>query len=690
MKRRGRARHAVRKSRSNGRRFAGVAAVATLLIVGFNALNAASQPVSSGSVGNFEDDGNMVTDGDSPAIDWDNPSGHLTTVVDDTNDSGYQGSSKEEEPAGWSCNDGGANPGKGNILRAYVNTRLLSATSAYVDLAWVRQDGNGDANVDFEFNKQAITNQCPYETRTDGDLLIRYDFGGQTNAVNITTYKWDHTAPNGHPWVQEADLPSGAIAGATNADTITDSIFGGDVGSREFGEATLDLKAFNDATGGGVLGCPGFGQVNIRTRSAEDLNSALQDRMPATSLDLSSCGSVTLQKNDNAGNPLAGAEFGLFDPSDTTFSNPLFTCTSDSDGTCTFDSVAPDDYKVKEISAPQGYDRDTHSRDVHVGFREHVDLTDAPFVDNAHTGFVHIDKVLHDVGGNTVTPSDPNVLNGTTFALYKDKNHNNAMDSGEQSTLWPSGNPATCAIAGGTSGCDIGPVVTGDYRVAETVLPSNSMSAGDVDVTVHEGNAGSAVHVDFVNVLAPINISLDKSVPDTAKLGDTITYTFAVTTTGPRLHGIAVDDNTGICNSAPVFDPNSDTNGNGFLEVGETWTYTCPHVLTDADPDPLVNTATVAGTDDYGRGVSAQDSATIGGFKVLPEELARTGGFPFATWTVIGIAFLGFGILSMSTSVSIFAIAEVLPKRSRRRIALPTAKHPSAPLRKHAWHMRHR
>jgi hypothetical protein len=37
-----------------------------------------------------------------------------------------------------------------------------------------------------------------------------------------------------------------------------------------------------------------------------------------------------------------------------------------------------------------------------------------------------------------------------------------------------------------------------------------------------------------------------------------------------------------------------------LLEEGETWTYTCTHVITDKDPNPLPNTATATGRDTVG------------------------------------------------------------------------------------------
>jgi len=57
--------------------------------------------------------------------------------------------------------------------------------------------------------------------------------------------------------------------------------------------------------------------------------------------------------------------------------------------------------------------------------------------------------------------------------------------------------------------------------------------------------------------------------------------------------------------------PTGDTNNDSFLEPGETWQWTCDHTVTAGDPDPLPNTATVTGTDDFNRTVTATASHSV-------------------------------------------------------------------------------
>ncbi|MGZ4269568.1 MAG: MSCRAMM family protein, partial [Solirubrobacteraceae bacterium] len=112
-------------------------------------------------------------------------------------------------------------------------------------------------------------------------------------------------------------------------------------------------------------------------------------------------------------------------------------------------------------------------------------------------------------------------------------------------------------------------------------------------------------------------ISLDKQVrlgtegaytdgPLEAYVGDLLGYRVAVTNAGDTALTLAwgadassaafVDDR---CDPGTISGPLGD-DGDGKLGVGETWSYTCTHRITAADPDPLTNTVKVTGTDQLG------------------------------------------------------------------------------------------
>jgi uncharacterized repeat protein (TIGR01451 family) len=550
------------------KRFAVAACVALFfgMLGSISSVHAVS--VVPGTIGGFEADGNLGVNvvGDH---DWANVA--ATTVLDDTLDSGFQGSSKEEEPGNWKCNTGGASPPKGNILHADANLSITSnPDSAFLNLAFVRESGLGDTHVNFEFNQEpspipaAVTGDCPIN-RSVGDFLVTYDFAGGDDPANIRAWTW-----NGSHW-EERTLQASDAAAATS-------------GGREFGELGLNLLADGLP---GVVGCPSKSAVvNVRSRSAESITSALQDKLPTTEFSLDTCGTVTLHKVDNhtPPNALAGATFGLYANS-TAIGTPFASCTSAADGTCTFDSVPPGDYSVKETEAPAGYSPDPSVRTLTVGFHETVDLTTA-FVDPRDTGFIHVIKQLQDGEQHVVVPVDAHALDGTTFVA------SNAEATG------------TCTITGGAGTCNIGPLPTGNYMLHESVAPIGTTAGADVAVAVQKSTVENPTSITFVNVAQPLNLGLVKSGPLAAHVGDTFTYSFSASTSGPRLHGIALADLVPTGCTSAISGPTGD-DADGFLSLDESWHWTCTHTVVASDVDPLPNSARVSGMDDFGRPISA-------------------------------------------------------------------------------------
>lgn len=100
-------------------------------------------------------------------------------------------------------------------------------------------------------------------------------------------------------------------------------------------------------------------------------------------------------------------------------------------------------------------------------------------------------------------------------------------------------------------------------------------------------------------------LSLDKSAdPTTASVGDSITYTYTITNTDNfTLDGIALEDN--LLGSIDLGEQTS-------LDAGGTITATANYTVVESDlPGPLVNTATVSGTDPDGNAVTATATASV-------------------------------------------------------------------------------
>src|SRR5205085_847674 len=99
--------------------------------------------------------------------------------------------------------------------------------------------------------------------------------------------------------------------------------------------------------------------------------------------------------------------------------------------------------------------------------------------------------------------------------------------------------------------------------------------------------------------------------PVTAHVGDTLGYRFEVTNTGDTPLTVSFSDPK--CDTGTLSGPTGDTNGDGKLDVTETWVYTCTHVLKTTDLDQngrFQNTATATGTDSLGGSAQDTDSAT--------------------------------------------------------------------------------
>jgi hypothetical protein len=270
------------------------------LILGtvLTAVPAQSLTITPGTVGGFEIDGNEVVN--TPGnLDWKNVSPII--VTDDTLDSGFRGDSKELTTASWVCNTGGANPSKGNILRVYVNPRA-TATTNFLDLAWVRENANDNAQITMEFELNQVSSPepgsfkntpCPV-TRTVGDLLVAFDFPGGNAAPVIHIFRWTGTTwdPTVAPVTGSGAVNTAPIAAADDIANIA-------IDANRFGEATLDLTALIGPNG--TLPCSAFTQLNPRSRSSNAIDSALQDRIRSIPLNL--CpnqpqpGNIVVQKN---------------------------------------------------------------------------------------------------------------------------------------------------------------------------------------------------------------------------------------------------------------------------------------------------------------------------------------------------------------------------------------------------------
>ncbi len=97
-----------------------------------------------------------------------------------------------------------------------------------------------------------------------------------------------------------------------------------------------------------------------------------------------------------------------------------------------------------------------------------------------------------------------------------------------------------------------------------------------------------------------------------AHVGETLEYRFLVTDGDSDTPIENVQFSDPRCDAGTVAGPvKSGGDQDAFLEPGETWTYTCSHVITAQDPDPLPNTGTVTGEDEIGGEVEDSDTTRV-------------------------------------------------------------------------------
>ena len=132
----------------------------------------------------------------------------------------------------------------------------------------------------------------------------------------------------------------------------------------------------------------------------------------------------------------------------------------------------------------------------------------------------------------------------------------------------------------------------------KTVTNTGTVTGTDPYGTTVSSSAQATVTVIHPAIHLEKTASLEK-----IYRGDPVTYIYTITNTGDiELSAIKLTDDKIV----PVFS-RGDTNNNGILELGETWTYTATNTPTHT----VSNTAKVKGTDPLGLVVNSTDTATV-------------------------------------------------------------------------------
>lgn len=467
----------------------------------------ASHPEASLAGSNFEidTDANLTQDDPSPSLDW----ASVTEIRQPDDPTGPDdrsfGQGTKESTLAPTIVDGGIPPNKSD-LKFFGLYQEGDAATGFLNLFWSRvRDPSGTTNMDFELNQRQCTpGLTPVDPdctsngltpkRSTGDLLITYDLSQGGTVATISYRRWRAT----DVWGASQPLDTDAV-GTINTNTILagDSDGLGAQDPRTFGEAQIKLSALfpNPNT------CQSFGSAYLKSRSSDSFTAALKDFVPPTPVNITNCGSVEITKTDDANpaNPLAGAEFKLYNdnaPTGTsrgaedTLTNPLLSCTTPASGICTINNVPFGQYWIVETTTPAGYDT---AADQHASVSAATPTVKLTFVDVRQLGAIQVTKTAKHKGTDTSTRN--------LAATFTVKQGSDTIGT---------------ITTNGTSGIGcMGNLPLGSYTVTETSGPSEYQKDPDTETaSVSKGTCASgAANVTFENVpLTDITVSAQSQV----------------------------------------------------------------------------------------------------------------------------------------------------------------------------------
>jgi hypothetical protein len=157
---------------------------------------------------------------------------------------------------------------------------------------------------------------------------------------------------------------------------------------------------------------------------------------------------------------------------------------------------------------------------------------------------------------------------------------------------------------GATATATVTHTAPGAGSVTNTVTATGTGAVSDTD------DSDTATCQTQVTPPGPAIQIVKGGAPELVHRGDTITYQFEVTNIGD-VELFDVDLTDARCDAGTI-DPGDDVDGS--LAVDEVWHFSCTHLVTQDDPDPIPNTATVRGDTVEGEGgaeVTDQDTFQV-------------------------------------------------------------------------------
>jgi hypothetical protein len=475
-----------------------------LAVAAFLFLIASASSTLSGS--KFESgDGNMKRDGTvaSGALDWENAP---FFYVDDLQSTGSDDAFLSGQKQDTACPvlDLHGSPPKDDFTDVATYSEVIGGDT-YLYGATLRYASSGNAAENVELNKatngfcqDANGDDTELAERVAGDKLIAIDYVSGGPQFHVLTWVTSgacnvgsHAAPCWGATVQA--ITAAGAEGKINAAQIpaSENFIGpaGVVGKEKFAEFGINLTDADIIPEGE---CETFSQSTFGSRSSGSSFVSTTKDITVVNHPISNCGSISIHKEDDAGNALANVQFDLYTDNSPfggtraagdTITSPLLSCTTDADGDCTIVDIDFGHYWVVEnaTTIPDGYNG-ADDQAVNITDTTTVGLT---FVDPRLAATVNIHK----------EDDADNPLKDVSFELYADNDpFGGSAPHGDEDTA--TGLTCTTDVAGD---CTISDIPNGLYWVVEDTssLPSGYSGADDQYADLTAG--GSSVSLSFVN-----------------------------------------------------------------------------------------------------------------------------------------------------------------------------------------------
>ncbi|HYI66735.1 MAG TPA: SpaA isopeptide-forming pilin-related protein [Candidatus Limnocylindrales bacterium] len=612
-------------------------------------------------------DGNMVVDG--AEVDWCSPGLAIASRIDTPSGSSDNSFKASADPDPVPTIENGSIPNnKVDYDRVYATSEVNPVTGdlfAYV--SFIRNDTTGTGTLSFELNQSGVltSNGVTFE-RTQGDLLIEFNFQKSTDnwVVNLSYRVWNGDATDGE-WSDAIALGAPLAEGSVNAVDIVDCLNGNNpLVDGQFGEFAINLT---DLLGGD---CRSFGSILAKSRSSNQVTSNLNDLVLPIPVDFSTCGQITILKQDENQQALGGATFSISPNPFGEATDPLLVTDDlapDDDatpGTIHLSDVEPGTYEVCETAAPAGYIIDPTCSTLTVA--NNGSATFGPFTNG-----------LGDISWTKVDAQSGALICCATFTLEgiagaaagvsltvtdNDGVYDADGDPGEiqvnglllgtytiTETMPPSGYdlPADASqdvvLSGETASAEFAfqDPPQADASITKTAVLDPIVAGEDAsfDITVAAGGTGDSENVVLTDVNATGHtwtVTGDDAADCGADLliedGDTLTCDFGTIANGDdRSITITMASDEGDCalgiaNTASVASSNDHDSSNN--EASDTITVLCPNpgVVKSAVVDPIV-----AGED-----ASFTVTVTAGGTGGAENVVLTDVNLTDHTWTVSG------------------------------------------------------